>query len=383
MRNHIYTCKGWESLQSFIHSINQDEIAFFLIFAPYKDITKENIKIIEKTFTKDYVVVSTTAVLNKDSFEEDTIQCISFSFEKNGSHRISFRENISENPEIFVKFLEEKVNNYDTSLIFSTTSNVAMNILLEKINISQDSSLIGGVASSNDPNFNTRVVYNGKFIDDGFIIIQLKNIHSLVSASLGFIPVGPAYRITKSKLNRIYELDGIDIYMFLERILKGTGLSPEDLDMEKTKEYLWNFPIIIIDRNFGYASISRTPKMFSIKEKALKFWGNFKEGDQIKISIGDPDDIVENTEMDVRLFKVNWIEKKANPELILNFYCVARLELLKKNDVMNVEASIYRRLFRSKLIAGMTTFGEIAPDKSENKVNFYNQTSILLALWEE
>ena len=383
MKNQIYTCKKWESLLDVLNSLNQEEINFFLIFAPYKEISEENIKELENILTKDYVIVSASAVLNKSTFEENTIQCVSFSFEKNGSHSILFQENISEKPEHFVKFLEEKVNNADTSFIFSTTSNVAINILLEKINIYKNSHLIGSVASSDDPNFNTRIVYNGKFIDDGFVIIQLKNVQSLVSVSLGFLPIGPAYRITNSKLNRVYEIDGVDIYLFLEKILKGTGLSPEDLNMENTKKYLWNFPFVIIDKNFGYASISRTPKMFSKEENALKFFGNFKEGDQVKISIGDPDDIIENTEMDVRLFKVNWIEKQANPEFILNFYCVARLELLKNNNLLDIEVGIYRRLFRSKLIAGISSFGEIAPDKSENKINFYNQTSVLVALWEE
>ncbi len=382
MKTLVYTTKDRESFFSFLEKIKGLEVSFILIFAPF-DVLDENFcRRIEKYVSTDYVAVSSNAVLNGSEFSEECIQGIFFIFERRGEVNIEFKENISLNFEIAKTFLKERLGNTNTNIIFSTASNVALNIILDDILLEDDISLFGGIASSKHPEFSTKIIYNSIFINDGFVLIQLKNIKSLVNVSTGFIPVGPAYKITKSNLNKIYEIDGVDIQFFLEKILKGTGLSPEDLDMETTSKYLWNFPFAVVDKNFGQVSYFRTPKRYSKKENALKLWGNVKTRELVKISIGDPDDIIEGTELDTKVFKFQLMETDKKPELIMNFSCVARYELLKKSNLKDEEAKIFKRMFRTSVLSGMLTFGEIAPDKSGKKVNFHNQTSILVAMWE-
>ncbi len=382
MKVSVYATKNEIDFFGFLQSAVSSEKDFLIIFAPFYVFTEEFFKNLKK-ISVDYVAVSTIAVLNSKEYQEDFIQGIVFSFERQGSVKVFYQEDISLNFESVSEFLEEKLKNCQTNLIFSTASNVALNIIIDSLSSFDKKTVVaGGIASSNSPGFTTKLVYNGQFINDGFVVIQFNNVDSLATVSSGFIPVGPSYRITKSHLNRIYEIDGISSYFFLEKILRGTGLVPEDLDMEKTSKYLWSFPFIVVDKNFGHMTFCRTPKEYSQKEGAFKFWGNFKEGDRVKISIGDPDDIIETAELDTKIFKYHLMESKIKPEFILNFSCVARYELLKKSQLQNEEARIYKRLFLTIPMAGMLTFGEIAPEKNERRVSFYNQTSVLIGMWE-
>ncbi len=383
MKTEIFTTKDTGQFLAYLSTINKNDSSFLLIFAPVHLVDEKLLKEIQKNINFDYVVVSAAAVLDKKEFKENFIQSIFFQFEKKGKINVFYKENLSLNYEHISDFLEKKLKETQTNIIFSTTSNVALNMIIDKLGFFDGNTILaGGIASSNHPKFLTKLIYNGNTIKDGFVLLQFENVYSSVTVSSGFVPVGPAYKITKSHLNRIYEIDGISSYFFLEKILRGTGLSPEDLDMEKTSKYLWSFPFIVIEKNFGHMTFCRTPKEYSEKEGAFKFWGNFDIGDRIKISIGDPEDIVETTELDVKIFKYHLMEINAKPEFILNFSCVARYELLKKSQLQNEEAKIFRRLFLSTPVAGMLTFGEIAPDKTEKKINFYNQTSVLVALWE-
>ncbi|NPA53328.1 MAG: hypothetical protein GXO21_01520, partial [Aquificae bacterium] len=205
----------------------KEEKVFLLIFAPLSVLNSSFSKEIKKRISFDFVAVSTKAVINDSSFKENYIQLSFFIFEKNGFVKLSFKEEISTNKANTVSFLEEKLSGSKTNIIFSTASNEVLNEILDKMKIKKEKNIfVGGIASSKSRNFTTKIICNGFSIKNGFVLIQFFNVLSFFTVSLGFIPVGPSYKITRADLNKVYEIDGMSPYFFLEKILRDTGLRP-------------------------------------------------------------------------------------------------------------------------------------------------------------
>jgi len=379
-------CTEWGECIKSLDTSEEYNLAVF--FAPFEILTEEFDKQLREKFGYiDYIAVSTRgAVYNADTFLNG-ISGFFIKFEREGSHEIYYRENISENLDETSAFFQKVSNELKdaTSIVFSTASNITVDQVLNRLSIKKEKifSFSGGVASSFDPDFRTKIICNGKTIEDGMVFILLRNVFSVSTISLGFLPVGPGYRITKSYLNKVYEFDGIHVKHFLDKLLQGTGLYPENLDLETTSKYLWNFPFQIVDKNTGFAYICRTPKMYNPEEEAFEFWGIFNKNDVVKISIGDPDDLIDDIDINMKLLKINLYEKDIKPEVALNFSCVARSELFQRVNDINIETRVYKRYFPDTDIVGMLTYGEIGMDKLERKAVFYNQTSIMTVLWEE
>lgn len=55
---------------------------------------------------------------------------------------------------------------------------------------------------------------NGQLLKDGFVILNLENVISFNTISLGFIPVGTTYTVTKARDNKIYSLDDMPVVYF-------------------------------------------------------------------------------------------------------------------------------------------------------------------------
>ncbi len=380
-------CVSWgECLKNL--NINPDDFNLAIFFVPYSLINKDFDSTVRKFLgNTDYLAVSTRGGIYNSKTLLNGVSGIFIKYERKGKHTVNYCVNVPEYFERSVKNMERFLNKKkeNTNIIFTTLMNTQINQMLDLINIKTDTSfsLVGGVASSFDENFKTKIVFNGIEIEDGYVILSFENIKSSSSISLGFIPVGPGYLITKANLNKIYELDGIHIKHLLDKLLQGTGIYTEQLDMIKTSKYLWNFPFQIVDKKTGFAYICRTPKMYNTEEDVLEFWGNFKENDVVKISIGDPDDLIDDIDINMKLIKINLYEKDIHPEFAFVFSCVARNELFQKINEVDIESKQYKKHFPNIDIVGMLTYGEIGMGKRGKKVTFYNQTSIFLALWEE
>ncbi|HIP42350.1 MAG TPA: hypothetical protein EYG91_00190, partial [Aquifex aeolicus] len=68
-----------------------------------------------------------------------------------------------------------------------------------------------------------------------------------------------------------------------------------------------------------------------------------------------------------------------NPDLLLNFSCVARQYVLE--DKREYENEIISQMLDAPLF-GFSTYGELGPDKYFKKVKLYNETATLVALKE-
>ncbi|WP_456384197.1 FIST C-terminal domain-containing protein [Persephonella sp.] len=358
----------------------------FIIFMPYFYFENNRCREISELIGKiDHIILSSVASIKNGDIRYGAVGGAAIKFKKYGFHHIHHKDLISKDTDTSADFL--KINsikeNEGTNLLFSTSSNLAVHRILKRAfnNDSNDIRLYGGVASSDAPDFRTYIAVNGEIIEDGFVLLNLHNIESFNTISMGFIPVGTTYDITRARDNKIYALDEIPVVYLLNNILKNTGISPEELDPVKTSEILWEFPFLFTDRE-GYISHMLVPMMYDPEDGGLAFYGEVSEGEKVKLSTGDSEDILMDVKIKAHEFYRIIKEKNLKPELIINITCTARNYILLGDKLFQKEQEIYYSTLDEYLHTGFLTFGEIGPDKMGKAGKFYNETSILVGLVE-
>ncbi|WP_457644191.1 FIST signal transduction protein [Persephonella sp.] len=358
----------------------------FIFFAPYTFFESEDLlSMITADKYCNCIGISTVAVVQDNKIEYGAFGGIFIKFERSGRCLVRLIDNISKDLEKSADFLEENLipEKKGTNLLFSTSSNLQVNKVLNRIfkGNKKEIRLYGGIASSDAPDFRTYISVNGKLLKDGFVILNLENIESFNTISLGFIPVGTTYTITRAVDNRVYSLDDMPVVYFLNNILKNTGITPYDLDPVKTSEVLWEFPFLFIEDS-GYVSHLLVPMCFDVEDEALLFYGEVLEGSKIKLSTGDSEDILMDVKIRSEEFSNILKDRDFKSDLILNITCTARNYILIGDGLESKEQEIYYEKFNGIPFAGFLTFGEIGPDRMGKAGKFYNETSILLGLYE-
>ncbi|SNZ11218.1 Uncharacterized conserved protein, contains FIST_N domain [Persephonella hydrogeniphila] len=357
----------------------------FIIFMPYYHFENESLEKINSGLNTPHIIISSVATIKDKYILYDSIGGVAIKFKKKGYFDIKSLDFISKDISASSLFLKEHLisEKEGTNLLFSTSSNLAVHKILNSIlNFYTDKvRLYGGIASSDASDFRTYISVNGKIIKDGFVLLNLYNINSFNTISLGFIPVGTTYRVTKVKDNKIYALDDLPMDYFLGNILKNTGIQIEDLDITKTSQVLWEFPFLFYDKE-GYISHLLVPMMYDKEDKGFAFYGEVQEGSLIKLSTGDSDDILQDVQIRAGEFLKIINETGRKPDLIMNISCTARNFLLYSDGASKKEQEIYSSKIGNFPFTGFLTFGEIGPDRMGKPGKFYNETSILVGLVE-
>jgi len=357
----------------------------FIIYMPYNYFEDKNFNLINEAVNSvENVIISTVATVKDDQLIYNSIGGVALKFEKNGKISIKSKNDISQNIKSSASFLEKSLipESYGTNLIFSTSSNLSVHRILSSIfNKQQGIRLYGGVASSDAEDFRTYLSHNGKIIKDGFLILNLYNIYSFNTVSMGFIPIGTTYTVTKAKDNKIYSLDDMPVSYFLNNILNNTGVSIEDLDPVNTSQIMWEFPFLFIDEE-GHISHLLVPMMYDPVDGGYAFYGEVVQGSKVKLSTGDSEDILIDVKLRAGEFK-NICLKRGYPDLIFNITCTARNFVLLSDKKEKEEQKIYHQHLKKSPITGFLTFGEIGPDRMGKPGKFYNETSILIGLVEK
>jgi len=326
---------------------------------------------IKKVFkTSNYVAFHSITSISDSNLVDGVVVGV-FKFEKKAKIDIYYENEINtQTIKKCAKYLN--LNTKKTHFIITGISEKLYSFLenlSDKLDYSPINNIIGGVASgerTEDEVYTYQFVDN-KIIKNGFVIISFENIESYIDISLGFVPYGVTYKITKAKEDKIYEVD--DSRNFAEifkRLLKGIE-EPKD-------EYLYYTPINILDETDGYVSTLRTVK--KLNTDYVQFYGPVKIEQTFKLSFATSSDLIEeDTVIAKRLIK-----KLNDIEAAFNFSCVARQYIL--NDKQKEEQNIYVNIFDSHLF-GFGTFGEIGPDIRYKKLKLYNETSLVCIMKEK
>ena len=106
-------------------------------------------------------------------------------------------------------------------VVFTESTNTAMNTFLEGINMSYPNSPVVGALTGVDNNPRQNLfIYNQKYYAQGLLgVCLMGNIHVETIVSQGCRPVGDTYIVTQAEDNVIYELAGRPFYEVLEDVI--------------------------------------------------------------------------------------------------------------------------------------------------------------------
>jgi len=186
----------------------------------------------------------------------------------------------------------------------------------------------------------------------------------------GYDSFGHERLITKSKQNKLYELDSkpaLDIYK------QYLGEYAKDLPLSGLL-----FPLSIRTNEYN-SSLVRTILSVNEEEKSLTFAGNMPEGTYARLMTANFDRLIEGASLAAQ----NTISGKIKePDLALLISCVGRKLVL--NQRIEEEVEVIRGIYGNKTaITGFYSYGEIAPSLNYHKCELHNQTMTITTFTEE
>jgi PAS domain S-box-containing protein len=208
---------------------------------------------------------------------------------------------------------------------------------------------------------NTFTIYGKEIFEKGAVAVSLNgdflNVYN--DYNLGWRPVGPKFTITKSKDNRVYEINNrpiIDIY---------TEVLGEDV-IEHLPASAIEFPLI--KNNHG--TLTARTMIAKMEDNSIVFAGNLNEGDIVQFALGSSKLVTQ--------YHQSEIVKKHKEDIQASFIysCSARKQFLG----YSLESS-FNEIAQISPSAGFFTYGEFF--NSKNICSFLNITTTVLFLNEK
>ena len=188
-----------------------------------------------------------------------------------------------------------------------------------------------------------------------------KNLHFDIDKSIGWVPLGMPFKVTKAEGKHLIELDGRPAAEVYEKFLQ------IDRKEHDNAEEAFEFPLMA--RQNGE---DRLRSVVHIEEDG-SFWlhGFVTEGMDINLTYGDPSNIVEkvNKRLDaLRRFK---------PQAVLLYSCVVRKTFWE--DFVDMEMAPFARMCCT---AGFHTWGEILRNDRTGELGENNITMLSIGMRE-
>lgn len=232
-------------------------------------------------------------------------------------------------------------------------------------NLPDGVSVTGGLAGDG-PAFEKTLVFTHDVQPDTNIIAAVglygDNL-SLGYASMGgWESFGIQRKVTKSKNNILYELDGqpaLDLYKsFLGE--QAAGLPASAL----------LFPLSLQPTN-GQPAVVRTILGVNEEEKSMTFAGDIPQGANVQLMKANVDKLIEGSLGAAQKSMEGW--QGTSPQLALLISCVGRKLVLKQMAEEEVETA-KNQFGGQTAITGFYSYGEISPFKKFQQCELHNQT---------
>ncbi|WP_345974474.1 FIST N-terminal domain-containing protein [Sulfurimonas sp. HSL3-7] len=249
------------------------------------------------------------------------------------------------------------------AIVFSEGLRIDGEVLLRGISEVEPNLLIAGGMASDDHRFKETFVFTEEgCTNSGFAIALLFGEALKVYNSFNFnwVGLGRTFKVTKSRGNRVWELDHTPIIEIYKRYL-GDQIAQmlPDIGLE--------FPMIITDKAMPVARAV----MVKHDDGSLSFAGSIEEGTMLQFGFGDSEGIMAGANVDEEYF----IDKPV--ESLFAYSCIARLSLV--GDDIEQETL---QLQRFAMTNGFYTYGEFYHAPCEKCNLFLNQTMTVLGLSE-
>ncbi len=236
--------------------------------------------------------------------------------------------------------------------------------------------ITGGLAGDGSNFKQTWTICNGEIISDAIVAVGFYGDHiQLGHGSRGGWDIfGPERRITRSKNNILYELDGKPALSLYKEYLgeKASGLPATGL----------LFPLAIRKDASDNNQLVRTILAVDEKEASLIFAGDMPMGYLAQLMRANFDRLIEGATEAGKLTvtKHNGLNDKS-PLLLIAISCVGRRLLLGERIEEETESVL--EIFPSNAQqVGFYSYGELSP-YTEGKCDLHNQTMTLTSITEE
>ncbi|HEV8605931.1 MAG TPA: FIST N-terminal domain-containing protein [Tepidisphaeraceae bacterium] len=186
----------------------------------------------------------------------------------------------------------------------------------------------------------------------------------------GWDSFGPERRITRSKANVLFELDGRSALELYKEYLgsHAAGLPASGL----------LFPLALRQENSG-ESVVRTILAVSEKDQSMTFAGDVPEGALARLMRANFDRLVDGAAGAARTCRQKIGEGKADLAILIS--CVGRKLVLKQRIEEEVEA-VLDVLGEGVVATGFYSYGEISPFTPEARCALHNQTMTVTTFTE-
>jgi len=180
-----------------------------------------------------------------------------------------------------------------------------------------------------------------------------------------FRPASPIYTVTRADGQTVWEIGGESAVDWYRRFFLVDGqLAP----MPRTAH---SFPLMIDGSDPGRRHLCRALRAFDEPPGAVTCWGDVREGDQVRLGLGGEPELVATGARMARA-------RRGDAAFLAAF---AGRQTLLGEDAEAELAELHRALGEVPL-AGLFTFGEIAPDAAGG-LALQNQTALLALLAEK
>jgi len=239
-------------------------------------------------------------------------------------------------------------------------------------NIPEHVQVTGGLAGDAD-RFRHTLVLHGEEAHEGIVAVvgfYGDRLKASCGSLGGWDPFGPERRITRSRGNVLYELDGqsaLDLYEnYLGKHAKGlpaTGLL-FPLSLRTGEDSTW---------------IVRTILSVDREEHSLTFAGDVPEGSHARLMMANFDRLIDGAAGAARATCVGLAGGSAQLAVLIS--CVGRKLILKQRVEEEVEG-VQDILGQDCALAGFYSYGEISPFTPGAKCELHNQTMTITAFME-
>jgi len=230
----------------------------------------------------------------------------------------------------------------------------------------------GGLAGDGARFAETVVLWEGTAHADTVVAIGLygEGLSVGYSAYGGWDSFGPERRITKSRGNVLYELDGQSALMLYKKYL---GDQAKDLP---GSGLLFPLSLRIDGDDQG---LVRTILSVNEEEQSITFAGDMPETAYARLMKANFDRLIDGAGHAAECSRVPGATR--SPELAMLISCVGRKLLLNQRIEEEVEA-VREALGKETVMTGFYSYGEISPFSAGGKCELHNQTMTVIHLTE-
>jgi hypothetical protein len=235
--------------------------------------------------------------------------------------------------------------------------------------------ILGGLAADNFSSAGTYQYCNDMVLSDSAAAVLMSGRGAIAwGVNHGCVPIGNERKVTRSELNRIYEIDGKPAISILNEYM-------DQQDRESRKKALINLCIGLKVPGYMKDYNEYLVRFIPVKNDEAGYIGisaEIPEGTSIWMTRRDHGLVEEGVDSISRQIK----EKLENrrPKLILHFDCAGRGKVLfRERQKLIVLEKLQQTLGRDVPWLGFFTYGEICPVGGRNC--YHNYTAVVAAVY--